>query len=127
MLACAVQVVPPLPTGLAKLFVSADNPALVGLAAHDLFVSNCMLWCIGLNVVATTYFQSIGKPWVAVVLSTMRQGVVLMPIVWFLPYFMADHALAIWLSMPVSDVICCVLTLVPYVLQVRFLDRVRSR
>ena len=127
VLACAVQVVPPLPTGLAKLFVSADNPALVSLAAHDLFVSNCMLWCIGLNVVATTYFQSIGKPWVAVVLSTMRQGVVLMPIVWFLPYFMADHALAIWLSMPVSDVICCVLTLVPYVLQVRFLGSVRSR
>ena len=122
VLACVVQVVPPLPTLLAKMFVSSDNPALVKLAAHDLIVSNCMLWCIGLNVVATTYFQSIGKPWVAVVLSTLRQGVVLMPIVWFLPHFMQDHALAIWLSMPVSDVICCLLTVVPYLMQVRFLE-----
>jgi len=127
VLACVVQVVPPLPTLLAKMFVSSDNPALVDLAAHDLFVSNCMLWCIGLNVVATTYFQSIGKPWVAVVLSTMRQGVILMPIVWFLPHFMTDRALAIWLSLPVSDVVCCLLTVVPYALQVRFLNRVRAR
>ena len=125
--ACVIQVVPPLPTWLARLFVSADNPELVRLAAHDLMVSNCMLWCIGLNVLATTYFQSIGRPAAAIVLSTLRQGVVLLPIVWFLPYFMEDRTFAIWLSMPVSDVVCCLLTIVPFHLHMRFLSRVRTR
>ena len=125
--ACVIQVVPPLPSWLARLFVSADNPDLVRLAAHDLMVSNCMLWCIGLNVLATTYYQAIGRPAVAVVLSTLRQGVVLLPIVWFLPYFMADKTLAVWLSMPVSDVVCFLLTIPPMLLQLRFLAKVRSR
>ena len=127
VIACAVQVVPPLPTGLARMFVPADNPALVSLAANDLRLSNCMLWCIGLNVLATTYFQSIGRPAAAIVLSTLRQGVVLLPIVWFLPHFMADHAFAIWLSMPVSDVVCCLLTIVPFMSHMRFLARGKAR
>ena len=127
VLACVIQVVPPLPTGLARMFVSADNPVLIKLAANDLTLSNCMLWCIGLNVLATTYFQSIGKPMVAIVLSTLRQGVVLLPIVWFLPYFMTDHTFAIWLSLPVSDVICFLCTIPPAVLHLRFLSKVRDR
>ena len=124
--ACVAQVLPPFPTWLARLFVSADNPGLLKLAAHDLQVSNCMIWCISLNVVATTYFQAIGHPRTAVVLSTLRQGVCLLPVIWILPHFMADRALAVWLSLPVSDVLCCVATVVPFRLQLRFLSRVRS-
>jgi len=126
VLAFVVQVVPPFPTWLARLFVSSDNPALVSLAAHDLCLSNCMLWCIGLNVLATTYFQSIGKPMTAIVLSTLRQGVVLMPIAWFLPYFLSDHAFGVWLSLPVSDVVCWLVTIVPTVVHLRFLSRKES-
>ena len=125
--ACVIQVVPPLPTWLARLFVANDNDGLLKIAANDLRLSNCMLWCIGLNVVATTYFQSIGHPWTAVVLSTLRQGVCLLPVIWILPYFMADHETAIWLSMPVSDVLCCLMTIVPFALNLKFLSRAGNR
>ena len=125
--ACVVQVVPPFPRILARLFVPADNPSLLAIASRDLQVSNCMLWCIGLNVVATTYFQSIGRPKTAIVLSTLRQGACLLPVAWFLPYFMEDHAFAVWLSMPLSDALCCLMTVVPILLHMRFLSRVRDR
>jgi len=127
VLATVIQVVPPLPTWLARMFVPGDNPELLTLAAHDLMLSNCMLWCIGLNVLATTYFQSIGRPLAAILLSTLRQGVVLLPMVWFLPHFMKDPAFAIWLSLPVSDVVCCLFTIVPFGLHLRFLSRVKRR
>ena len=126
-LACAVQVVPPFPTWLAQLFVSSDNPALLKIAAHDLVVSNCMIWCIGINVIATTYFQSIGHPMTAVVLSTLRQGVILIPCIWLLPYLMSDRTLAIWLALPISDVLCQLSTVPPFFLHLRFLSSVRSR
>ena len=125
--AWVVQVVPPFPTLLARLFVSADNPEIIALAAHDLALSNCMIWCISVNVLATTYYQSIGKPAVSIALSMLRQGVVLMPIIWFLPHFLEDKAFAIWLSMPVSDVLCNAATVLPFLLHVRFLKRIRSR
>ena len=127
VLACAVQVIPPLPRGLASMFVASDNPALLSIAAHDLTVSNCMIWTIGINVVATTYFQSIGHPLTAVVLSTLRQGVILIPCIWILPHFMADRTLAIWLALPISDVLCQLATVPPFFLHLRFLSRVRDR
>ena len=127
VLACAVQVIPPFPRWLAGWFVSSENPVLLGIAAHDLTVSNCMIWCIGINVVATTYFQSIGHPMTAVVLSTLRQGVILIPCIWILPYFMADKTLAIWLALPISDILCQLATIPPVVFHARFLSRVRSR
>ena len=127
IVACLVQVVPPFPQWLAGWFVAADNPTLLKIAAHDLTVSNCMIWCIGINVVATTYFQSIGHPMAAVVLSTLRQGVILIPCIWLLPHVMADHTLAIWLALPISDVLCQLATIPPFVLHARFLSRVRAR
>ena len=127
VLAFVVQVVPPFPRLLASLFVSADCPEIIALAAHDLQISNCTIWCISINVLATTYYQSIGKPSVAIALSMLRQGIVLLPIVWFMPYFLEDKAFAIWLSMPVSDVICNVVTIIPMALHLKFLKQVRSR
>ncbi len=124
--AFVLQVVPPFPRLFARLFVSSGNPALVDLAAHDLAVSNCMIWTISVNVVATTYFQSIGHPRAAIVLSTLRQGVVLLPCIWLLPRVLpCDSALAIWLAMPVSDVLCQLATLPPLFMHLRFLSRVR--
>ena len=127
VLACVVQCVPPFPRLLARMFVPADNAALVDLAVHDLAVGNCMIWTISVNVVATTYFQAIGHPKVAVVLSTLRQGVILLPCICLLPRFMADHTLAVWLALPISDVVCQLATLPPIFLHLRFLSRVRSR
>ena len=127
IVATILQVVPPFPTIMARIFVSSDNPTLLSIAASDLQVSNCMLWCIGLNVVATTFFQSIGRPKTAIILSTLRQGACLLPTAWFLPYFIEDHAFGVWLSMPVSDVMCCIMTIIPIALHMRFLAKVRPR
>jgi hypothetical protein len=40
---------------------------------------------------------------------------------------MQNKTLAIWLSMPISDVACCLMTVVPFVLHMRFLGAVRKR
>jgi len=127
VLACAVQVVPPFPEWLARIFVERGNDALLKTAAHDLMVSNCMLWCISINVLATTYFQSIGHPLTAIVLSTLRQGVILIPCIWILPHFLNDRVLAIWLALPISDVLCQLATVPPMLVHLRFLSNIRSR
>ena len=127
VLACVLQCVPPFPRLLARMFVPGDNTGLLDLAVHDLRVGNCMIWTISINVVATTYFQAIGHPKAAVVLSTLRQGLILLPCIWLLPRVMADRTLAVWLALPISDVVCQLATLPPVLLHLRFLSRVRSR
>ena len=128
VVACAIQTVPPFPRLLAGLFVDSANTALLSTAAHDLIVANCMLWTISVNVVATTYFQSIGHPRTAIFLSMLRQGVCLLPCIWLLPYVASctgffTPEFGIWLALPVSDVLCQLATLPPVFTHIRFLSR----
>ena len=130
VLASAVQTVPPFPRLLARLFVDAGNDALLATAAHDLAVGNCMIWTISINVVATTYFQSIGHPRAAILLSMLRQGVCLIPCIWLLPHVGAwtglfDPVLGVWLALPVSDVLCQIATVPPILAHLRFLGKNR--
>ncbi len=125
-LAAAMQVFAAVP--IVRLFSDGSDASFVNLAAGDLRVSNCMLWCIGLNVVATTYFQSVGKPLVAILLSLLRQCICLIPCTWILPYLahvtgFCAPATAIWLSMPISDVLACLATVPPFLSHARFLAR----
>lgn len=127
VIAWIIQVVPPFPRLIAKCFISNDSPSLIDLAAHDLALSNCMIWCISINIVATTYFQSIGKPKTAIFLSFFRQGLCMIPCIWLMPYLMTRKVFAIWLAVPISDVLCNIVTIAPIFFQLRFLTRVRSR
>ena len=115
------------PEAIARLFTDGSDVGFIRLVAHDLRLSNCMLWCIGLNVVATTYFQSIGHPWTAIVLSLLRQFICLLPCIWILPHVFADHAFGIWLALPVSDVLAFLATIPPFLLHARFLARAGRR
>ena len=118
---------------IVRLFTDGTDAEFVRLAAGDLRVSNCMLWCIGLNVVASTYFQSVGRPRTAILLSLLRQVVCLIPCIWLLPYLarltgICAPATAIWLSMPISDVLACLATVPSFIAHARFLARIgRSR
>ena len=131
VLASAVQTVPPFPRLLARLFVDAGNESLLTTAAHDLAIANCMIWTISINVVATTYFQSIGHPRTAILLSMLRQGVCLLPCIWILPHIgvgtgLFGPVLGIWLALPVSDVLCQLATIPPFFAHLRFLGKCRS-
>ena len=130
VLACVVQVVPPFPRILARMFVEGGNLQLLDVAVHDLAVGNCMIWTISINVVATTYFQSIGHPRTAIFLSLLRQGVCLIPCIWLMPFLASRTgifapALGVWLALPISDVLCQLATVPPVMAHLRFLGRRR--
>lgn len=129
VLATFIQVVPCVSRLLVRLFVDPADVDLTALAMHDLAVSNCMLWMIGLNVVATTLFQSIGRPGLAIFLSMLRQGACLLPCIWILPAtgWFADPAFAIWLALPISDILCQVVTVPPVIAHMKFMRYVRRR
>jgi putative MATE family efflux protein len=109
------------PDSIARLFSDGNNPEYIKVAAKTLEVSNCMLWCIGLNISMTTFFQSIGRPRMAILLSMLRQCVCLVPCIWFLPCFFEDRVFGVWLALPISDLLACLATIPPFVLYARFL------
>jgi Na+-driven multidrug efflux pump len=58
---------------------------------------------LGFNILGSTYFQYIGKPKVALLLSILRQFIILFPALLILPNIYGLSG--IFLAQPVSDVI----------------------
>ena len=117
VLACAgAEIFAP---ALARCFTK--SPDGVDAAARGIRVANCCFWTIFVNVAATTYYQSIGRPKTAILLSLLRQCICLLPVVWLLPKAMPAETvawagmpgtiLAVWLAMPISDVVTQVVNL----------------
>lgn len=110
----------------SRCFASADQgAAVIDAATFALRIANCMIWTIFVNVAATTYFQAVGRPKTAIMLSLLRQCICLLPIVWILPHFMERHLLAVWLAMPVSDVVAQLATIPPIMKEYRFLVKMQ--
>ena len=101
-----------------------DEPDVVRAGAFALRIGNCMVWCIGLNIASTTYFQAVGRPRTAILLSLLRQVIVLLPCVWLLPHLLPVRPiLAVWLALPLSDFIAFAATVPPVLRERRALFR----
>jgi Na+-driven multidrug efflux pump len=68
---------------------------------------------IGFTIVNSNFFQSIDKPWIAIVTSLSRQVIFLVPLCYFVPMFferMGFNGLTgVWTACTISDVIGAVL------------------
>ncbi len=108
-----------LPRILAAAF--ADDQAVIAATVKALRVSNVFIWTIFVNVAATTYFQATGRPRVAILLSLLRQFICLLPLVWILPHLFEDPILAVWIALPISDIVAQLATLPPLFREFRWL------
>lgn len=86
-------------TAVARAFTSDER--LVGEAAHALRVVNLVVPIVGFQMVATNFFQSIGKAGVSIFLSLTRQLLFLVPALMVLPRFWGLEG--VWRSIPVAD------------------------
>lgn len=92
----------------ARLFTT--DPVLIELAARGIMIIMFTYPIDGYQMVVTNFFQSIGKAKISIFLSLSRQMLFLLPMLFILPLrFGVD---GVWYSMPVSDVIAAVVTLV---------------
>lgn len=98
---------------------------LIRLAAHGLRVSTLAFPIVGFQMVASNFFQSIGKANKAIVLSLCRQVLVLIPCLLILPLFMGSEG--IWYSMPLADFVAAVIAGVMLASQFREFKRHSSQ
>ncbi len=85
-----------------------DAPALITLGSRGLKIDLIFLPVIGYQVVASNYFQAIGKAKISIFLSFLRQVIVLIPIILILPRFLGLNGL--WISQPIADIVAAILT-----------------
>lgn len=72
---------------------------------------------IGVSIMTTTYFQSIGRAWVAMIFAFMRQGLMLIPLIYFLP--MLFGLPGVWCAGPVSDCLAGIIAIIVVLYELR--------
>lgn len=107
------------PTACARLFTA--DAQLVEMAAHGITIILITFPIDGYQMVATNFFQSIGKAKVSIFLSLSRQMLFLLPLIFLLPLRYGVDG--VWYSMPASDIIAAVVTLV---IMMRFMKTWKS-
>ena len=109
------------PYQVVRIFVSEDGTGsateLIEASARGLRILVLMLPIVGFNIVAGNFFQHIGKPKRAILLSVARQMLFIIPLLFILPpIFGVD---GVWISIPIADFVSTALAGVLLALQIR--------
>ncbi len=84
------------------------DQSLIDVTANAFTHMLWAFWMVGLQVVSTTFFQSIGKVGKSIFLSLTRQVIFLIPLLLWLPgMWQLD---GVWMAFPISDVCATVVT-----------------
>ena len=87
---------------------NTDDPRLFELATNGIRIFALALPVVGFQIVASNFFQSIGKAKLATFLTLLRQLILLAPLLFLLPHFFGLNG--VWMATPISDFGSAVIT-----------------
>ena len=90
------------PVAITKVF-NNTNTEFINITKRGLHLVTMLYPIIGFQIVISSYFQAIGNAWKAALLSLLRQVIGLIPLLIFLPRYMALDG--VWLAFPAADLI----------------------
>ena len=109
------------PHQVVGMFVSEDGSgdatALIDASVKGLRILVAMLPIVGFNIVAGNFFQHIGKPKRAILLSVSRQMLFIVPLLFILPPIYGVDG--VWYAIPIADFVSTALAAVLLMLQIR--------
>lgn len=94
------------PSQLIGLF--NEDPALITMGVHAMGIFFKFLPLVGVQMISASYFQAVGKPNQATLLSLSRQVIIFIPLLIFLPRQFGLEG--VWWSAPFSDLGAFLLT-----------------
>ena len=95
------------------------DPELIERSAHGLRIITLVFPVVGIQIVSTSFFQSIGYAGKSIFLSLTRQLLFLLPLLFVMPHFFAKPIQGVWYAIPTADAISCVVAIVMLITQVR--------
>lgn len=108
------------PYECARLFTT--DTALIAISERAIRINMIAFPVVGLQMVCTGFFQSIGKAKVSMLLSLSRQLLFFLPLLIVLPgFFQVD---GVWYAQPISDVVSAMLAVT---MLLRYIKKLKTR
>ena len=103
------------PEAIARLFTS--DAALIKETPKALLYVFLATPVITAQLIGSAYFQAAGKALPALLLTLLKQGIFLIPLVYLLPKFFGLNG--VWFSFPIADVLATLVTMIFLRIEVR--------
>lgn len=103
------------PQGFARMFSS--DAALIGFTAHALRIYCAVLCLFGIQMSCQMAFVSIGSALCSISVAVVRKFVLLLPLIYIMPVFVADKTMGVYMAEPVADVIAITFTSILFTIQ----------
>jgi len=110
-------------TDIVALFNAADTE-FIALGGRAMKIAVVMLPLTGFQVVSWAYFQAVGKPKQAMILTVTKQVLFVIPLVVVLPQFFGLDG--VWIAMPISDFLAACLAGVLLFIEMRRLRELKN-
>lgn len=99
-----------LPEVFASIFTGDGE--LIAFTAWALRIYAACLFMMGIQISCQMTFISIGNAKDSIIVAIMRKFVLLLPLIYLLPAFLADKTMAVYLAEPVADFIAVTFTMI---------------
>jgi len=100
-----------------------NDPELITLGKKALRIVTMMMPLIGVQVLAGSMYQALGKPKPALIVSMSRQTLFLIPLILILPNFFKMGLMGVYWSFPIADVLSIILSVYMLRRQMKRLDQ----
>lgn len=110
------------PHAVSAIFTDSDE--LIDMASSGLQICTLAFPLVGIQIIITNFFQSIGKAKISIFLSLSRQLVYLLPGLLLLPSHFGVKG--VWMSMPISDILAFVTAVVILMVYIRKVKQVKN-
>lgn len=107
------------PVAIIKIF-NGDDTELIHIASNGLRLYLLAIFTVGAQSACINYFQSIGKALISMLLSLLRQVIILIPLVLILPHYLSLNG--IWIAGATSDFSALVISALMLMLEIRKLN-----
>ncbi|MDR1474466.1 MAG: MATE family efflux transporter [Endomicrobium sp.] len=96
------------PQSVSSLFTSdRELISVTSVGMRYVLMTYCL---VGFQTVAITFFQSIGKAYISIILSLSRQAIILIPLLLIIPKYFG--VTGVWLTMPIADLGAFIATII---------------
>lgn len=103
------------PKTFAGIFCA--DAALLDFTAKALRIYMAGMVIFGIQIACQMTFVSIGNALCSIIVAVVRKFVLLLPLIYFVPQFVADKAMGVYLAEPIADIIAVTFTAVLFAVQ----------
>lgn len=111
--------------GLVELFphvfasIFTPKAELIAFSARALRIYMGGVVIFGIQVACQMAFISLGKALSSVIVAVVRKFVLLLPLIYIVPHFVADKTMGVYLAEPIADILAVLFTAILFTFQFR--------